>query len=398
MKIVIEGYYGVENLGDDYILLSLLQTIEKIQGKKRVYIIGSGKSYKAFTQLFSGISIHYFDKSNKSFLNKIKRKLYPKLILGNADLYIYGGGGLFVKDDPQYYENVLKKIKNYRKNGTKRISIYGVDICDLKEDKSKNIWKAIEKNVDYISFRNEYSSDKVNSALGGGKTTYGPDITFSLETQSEKDNNYKVFEKYQLEQDNYIVWALTMPWRIEELDDEHIKSRYKKHCDTIVKVFNKYAKLGYKNVFIPFNHIRDSVIINDVTSRLEGDVIAIDEYDLHLDEKRLLFKNARACVSMKFHGVAFALYFGVPVAAVAYAPKSVNIMNENGLGEYVTKFGVRKEQYFFDEFDVDDGDFDRICQLAIEQNDKDSFKRASTKLRELAKENESKLLEIVEKE
>lgn len=41
MKIYVEGYYGVQNLGDDYILMAILESLTKISDQIKTVTVSS---------------------------------------------------------------------------------------------------------------------------------------------------------------------------------------------------------------------------------------------------------------------------------------------------------------------------------------------------------------------
>lgn len=398
MKVVIEGYYGAKNLGDDYLLCSILQMLTKIRCDLKVYIIGVGSGYDEIISLFQDLDFKIINRApDKRFLYRLNRKIKLALAFCRSDLYIFGGGGLFPKDEPIYYINCYQKLLNSKKLGTKRLSIYGVDICGLKANESWAVWKSIAAVTDYLNFRNKYSADLVNDCLENKKASSAPDISFSYVSEYEKNQDMidDLLYKLGLDKSRYIVWALAMPWNYEELNQESIQSRYQKLCNQIAIACNRYDSYGYLNVFLPFFHNSDCQIIKSVSKKLKGRYLILDEYQIPLGAKRALFKEALACVSMRFHGIAFSLYHGTPVAAISYAPKSSRIMSENGLSEYCTEFGIRSTSCFFREFDIDEERLIEVCDKAIVDNNRIPFEKTAAKLKKAALINEMQLLELL---
>lgn len=398
MKIVLEGCYGVKNLGDDYLLCSILQTLSKTKENLNISIICSGEETEEIVKLFPDIKIKVINQAiGKGLLHRAVRKIRTISAFVRCDMYIFGGGGLFPVDKPIYYANLYRKLLKAKKLGTKKLSIYGIDICGIKDDESKNVWGKIVDITDYLNFRNRYSAELINACVEDKNATYAPDISFSYVSEYEKNQRKldDLLNVLGLEKEKYIVWVLAMPWTDEELKQENIKERYKKLVGQISKVCNRYSLSGYKNVFLPFYHDSDCKLIHDVQRHLEGQYLVLEEHQILLGAKRALFKDARACVSMRFHGIAFSLYHGIPVGAISYAPKSSQIMSENGLGEYCTEFGIRAVSCFFREFDIDEEQLIKICDKAIVENYRELFEKVSVELRNAAADNESRLLALL---
>lgn len=398
MRAVVEGLYGVQNLGDDYLLCSIIQTLSKVKDIKNITVICSGGMIDEIVNLFPMIKINIINREpSKSIIYRIIRKIKTAFAFSFNDVYIFGGGGLFPVDEPRYYMERYQKLLQAKKLGTRKIVVYGVDICGMKDDKSKIIWREIADITDYLNFRNQYSAVLVNECLADAKATYASDISFSYTSPYEKNENdiTHLLETLDLQKGQYIIWALAMPWNNEELKQAKIKARYDKLVGQIAKICNRYKDTGYINVFLPFFHASDCNLIDDVKRKLNTRYLVLGEHQIPLEAKRALFKYARACVSMRFHGIAFSLYHGLPVAAISYAPKSTQLMYENNLNEYCTEFGIRSISCFFREFDINEEQLVKICDKAILENKRQPFKTAAEKLNSEALKNEKRLLDLL---
>lgn len=83
MKIYIEGYYGVQNLGDDYILMAILGSLTKISNSVKAVAVSSlGSDCKNIFSLFPLLKC-------KVVYSKLQRNKH----LLCDDVYIFGGGG-----------------------------------------------------------------------------------------------------------------------------------------------------------------------------------------------------------------------------------------------------------------------------------------------------------------
>ena len=396
MKIVINGYYGVKNLGDDYILYALLESFKKKDFHSlEITILADGSHFEEFYKLFPKIKFNIiYLNEKKIFMNDLKKIKCRIFAFLKADMYLLGGGGLFPNDSFISYLKVLADIILCKFIGVKVIQVYGIDLCDIRKKISRWIWRQICKRAVYINFRNKFSYDLVHEFYPSEKVTYFPDITFSLTTDIERKNFSleNIIAEKNIKENNYIIWALANPWSDREMKDAYIGHRYKKLCLHISSICNYCTELGYINVFLPFFHLSDCNLINDIVPCLKSSYYVCDENTLQLSQKRALFKYAKACVSMRFHGVAFSLYHGIPVAAIAYAPKTSKLLEEYGLSEYCTKFGIRKTSGFFEEFDLDMRELNRIIDLVVKVNDKELFERISLRLKKEAAINEKRML------
>ncbi len=374
MKVLINGFYGIQNLGDDYILYSILDTLNRSNSgdkKIKVLVTSQGEVYNDLFKKFKGCNCSYFTKSLKS-LSFIKEIIC-------ADRYIFGGGGLFPSDSVSSYLRIMLVSTICRIFGTKFV-IYGIDINKISSKLSKFIWKIIISNSKVVVLRNDYSYYLLRNICKRKpeKLISSSDITFVLTTQTEKSRQliHAAQEKVGIS-GKYILWALAKPWDNEELQQEHFKERYDLLIKQISTLCERYSSMGYQNVFLPFYHINDSEFISDVVKESVSSSIVIQEEDLALWEKRALFVNAHACVSMRFHGVAFSLYHGLPVCAISYGHKTTEMMREAGLSDFLIEYGIRSTSMFYKEFDMDYDNLQSICDKVVLDSCRNSFSSAA---------------------
>ena len=250
----------------------------------------------------------------------------------------------------------------------------------------KALWKKIVPLCEKVCFRNRYSKEIIDKISEFENNTFGPDITFLLENKYETEK-YKsdVLDSLGFsENDKYVVWAVANPWNEEEMSDIHFQNRYKLLISQLISAYNYYESMGYKNVFVPFYHESDVHLINDIAQNMYEPPIVVNE-SVNIWIKRAIFKYAKACVSMRFHGVAFSLFHGTPVAAISYAPKTTEMLTECGLDEYCCEYGIRESQTFFKEFDLDQDRFYEISRNVLLDEAQMAFEKASIEMKRKAR-------------
>lgn len=310
------------------------------------------------------------------------------------------GGGLFPNDDWKSYLKLLIKFVVRKIKGKKNI-IYGIDLCKLSGHRSKIIWRNIEFYSDLITVRNNFSASLLQrNGLKRMVHSY-TDLTFSLETGAEKKFNNTLcsinpaIKKLKLEHTPYIVVVLAKPWSDNELREKHYQLRFEALCKQIAALINNCIKEHYTPVFIPFFHKNDRDFISHIEPLLCGNYRICEEDYLNIGEKRLLFAAAKACISMRFHGIAFSVFCGTPCEAICYAPKALELMKDAKLEDYCVEFGIRDDSCFFKEFDIDQVKLKEIYKRLFSIETNIQFKEASKILKENGKKGELKLMEIL---
>lgn len=385
-QIYLSGYYGQNNLGDDYIFYSVLDQLSGLNESVVVNVeIGNHKFdeqiYQSIAELYDNIKLKF------TYSHGLKGKFDKILSIMRSDYFIVGGGGLF----PAENINVLKHLDTYfyfaKLVGTKTC-LYGIDIDSLQNSHCNEIWCKIISHVDFLETRNDLCSQELRIVVGNKNNIYsGVDLTHAFRTKEESEDKKELFlGKYGLK-NTYMIWALAMPWSQLELQDNHFHKRYKRLCHQIQELICEYD--SYQHIFLPYFEGTDILMIQDVLSGIHVDSIII--HDCPLGEKRLFFKYAEQAVVMRFHGVQFALYHATPFIAISYSPKISNILNEIGLPDLFVEYGIRDNSCFMKEFDITDNEWNN-WKINLGTN-KEKITAASDQLKIVASDRKKSFLQ-----
>lgn len=341
MKIYIEGYYGYANLGDDYILLSLLKTIYNSQGKEAEIFVGYGGVskhveiiYESYVDL--GVPFHKIVAEG----NRWKKLSAFFHFMLSCDCWIIGGGGLFPRENTMgllilFVRMLLARI------ACVKICFYGIEINPVERKINRCLWRLVGGLADFFVTRNEATAEFLKGT-GIERVKGSSDITFSLALEDEYSSGL-------LLPDEYDIWGLGMPWTEEEMKKIHYKERYRLLCSQLARMLEN---VDAAVLILPFFGL-DRGFVSDVTDRCRNrERIIVIEDEIPFYKKRGLFLHARKCLCMRFHSLIFALYAKKPFVCISYSPKSSMLLNECGLEDCYVEFGVRDTEFFYREFDL----------------------------------------------
>lgn len=280
-----------------------------------------------------------------------------------------------------------------------RILFFGIEINNLKSQWAKDYWRFFVKNSKAVIARNEDTVKMLSSItyVNQGKLYVSSDVTFGFETAEEMDG---VINPQFVPQPGYLLMALAMPWMDVEMNEEHYKLRFQKFVDQIVSVIKKQLDCDGKYssvVFLPFYGGSDIRLINSIVSKLDSYPVHVIDNDFPIGYKRMLFKYAKHVIAMRYHSVLFSLYNATPFTAISYSGKTSNLMIENGLSQHMVEFGIRSNQFFYKEFDLDQEKLEEALELGY--NNTDYLKRLqemSKQLKRQAQYGYTKLFEILD--
>jgi len=346
MKILIKGFFGKNNIGDEAILDSMVSSL---------------KSKLPFSEIvvFSGNPKFIAKKYNVRSISYNWRKSYRAIIreMVNADIFILGGGGLFPNDTPVKIFRSLLFLLIAKMLGTQKIIIYSVGIDPIRYHLSRSLMMIFFNNfVDEISTRDAESAEELKKS-GIEHINIYADSAFLLPTDDDKAqellNSVEISSK-----DIYVSVALAKPWNIGK--EKNQVARYEDFLEGCVWIFNEFMK-EHRDIhllFIPFFYPGDKEMAEIIRGRLEKST------HIHLVDvcnqprvAKALIKNSSLLIGMRFHSIVFAVSAAVPVAAISYGPKSDSLLRRSDINKYSVRLGIRKNEFFKSTEDVDFKEF-----------------------------------------
>lgn len=357
-SVVIYGYYGQKNTGDDYIMLSVINSV--LKSKVRDIYVFVKENYSAKFSFPS--NVHFLTLSK----NKLIRQLQITFYACKCEIFIIGGGGLWPND------STGKVLCNYMwvtisKFFKTRIVLYGIEVTEIRKDRTRTLWRKILKKVDWVTTRTQKSLNILSSIIEERDVLYYyPDITFALKDLDLEKYIAKI-EIPEIDGD-FILWALAMPWSLEELQNEHFKDRYNNLISTLIDVHHYIDRVfpDCKNILVPFLYPGDLVFFKDLIA-LGFDNVEI--YQGGLAQIRPLFAKAKLAIDMRFHSVIFSMFEACPFVAISYSPKTTDTLQDNKL-KCFTEFGIRESSYFYKEFDLNKDELLKLIDRASDSKER----------------------------
>lgn len=289
MRVVLSGYYGFDNVGDEAILFSIISALRKLQ--KDIEIIVLSNNPEA-TERTYGVQA----------VNRWKMKEVSMAIKG-ADGLISGGGSLLqdqtsMKSIP-YYSGIMQMAKMHKKP----VFVYAQGMGPINKGISKLIVRNTLNKVDQITVRDEDSKKLLEDI--GIKKSIGivPDPVTGLDGST--------FQSSWLESaglDNYITvsvrdWPSTVDYK-------------QKICDSL----DQLARNGETIVFIPMHGEHDAKTSKEFAETMKEKSL-IAPADLSIEEKIAVIGHSQLLIGMRLHSLIFSSIFYTPFIAVSYDPK-----------------------------------------------------------------------------
>lgn len=310
-QIVLSGYYGFDNIGDEAVLFSIVSLLKKEIPNVRIMVLSNNPEKTKATY-------------NVDSVNRWDMKTVAKVIK-QSDLLISGGGSLLQdvtssKTIP-YYLAIVKIAQLYKK----KVVFYSQGIGPVNKSFSKVLMKMIINKVDGIYVR-EPGSKALLQEIGIKKpveVSIDPVIGINLGREVSES---KVAVKKPA------VGVYLRPWQ-NEAHDEHL-------LQAMLPGLGELIAKGYKLYFIPMHYDQDRAIAKLLQEKLiesglgkAEDMEVVDKM-LSIEEVLDYTANFEMVIGMRLHSLIMAAAEKVPMMALSYDPKVTSFMKEIEQSQY----------------------------------------------------------------
>lgn len=359
-KVVVSGYYGFKNSGDDAILSSICADLRSMEEEVSVTILSNTPEEVPAEYGFP--SVHRF-----RFWQVLKA-------LKNCDLLLMGGGSLLQDGTSSrslyYYLGLIWLAKFF---GAKVI-LYANGIGPVHRRKNQWLTRRIVNKVDTITLR-EHLSLEVLTRLRIHKpkiaVTADPVFNLSLDDSALKE---KIYRQEGISKEKAIVGVMFRSWQQEEA---YVK-KMSNLCDYLIETY------GVQIVFVPMRYPADIRIAEDMQAKMKHSAFVIKKY--YTSQEIIAFiSDMKLVLSMRLHALIYAAIQNVPMMGFNYDPKVLYYVKELDIECVNHMHHIRLEEI---EASIDDMmRFPEKYQKKIAEN--------TSRLKKEAKENRAYLQELL---
>ncbi|OKP85585.1 polysaccharide pyruvyl transferase CsaB [Paenibacillus sp. P32E] len=313
-KIIISGYYGFRNSGDEAVLQSILIALQK-------HSLATGLAIDPVVLSIDPewTTATYGVKS----VHRMKLGEVRSAIAGSSGL-ISGGGSLLQdvtgsKSIP-YYLGIIKLAQWMGKP----TFIYAQGIGPVNRKLFHPLIKSVFRKCSYISVRDEQSRELLQSmGLGQNKIEVVPDPVMGLSLPEDQVASSKGALSPQAVQ---TVGISVRFWEQSRGELDAITEGLLKAC--------KQTPLHLR--FLPFHHSSDNEASRYIMQKLEqeisqyGGVVSICEDALHPQQMLREVGECDVLIGMRLHSLIYAAGRRVPLIGISYDPKIDHFLERVG--------------------------------------------------------------------
>lgn len=334
-NIVIQGYYGLANTGDEAILDCLLQSLGDDYPETNITVFSSDikhtQRHHSINVVQSSLPNNLYDLILRSF-GRNRRNFFKALsAFVKADVLLVGGGGLF-HDAPhsnKYFLNRLYKILWAKRMGI-RVAVLSVTIGPLHFEESKKRLREVFNRVDLITVREEQSKGiLLDIGLSQPKIWVTGDVVFLLKPAGEQRVQEIIRDEKLALGDSPIIAICLCAYKSEHPGRIQAISAF---CDYASSI------LGARIWFIPMQtspQNDDRAEAKAVLGLVKNpNCIECIEGQYSPRDILGLIGKTQAVLAERLHGSIMAINANVPCFGIGYSPKVTWLFDKIGYSQY----------------------------------------------------------------
>lgn len=294
--VVMSGYYGFNNTGDEAIMLSMHKNIQQL-----------------------GDNYHITVLSNKPKETKEKYGIEAVYRFGLRDVFhairkcdvLLSGGGSLLQDSTStrslmYYLSITAMAKMMRK----KVMLYANGIGPVSGKRNRRLVKQVVNKADLITLREENSYEELLSmGVNPKKCFVTADPVFTMNGITEAQAR-ELLEAEGVPMDKPIVVVSVRNWK----DMDKFIGKFAQMCDTIVEKYNRNI------VFLGMQMPNDITVSERVRSKMKQNAYILKNNHSPYEVMGII-SQADFILSMRLHTLIFAARQRVPLIGFVYDPK-----------------------------------------------------------------------------
>jgi polysaccharide pyruvyl transferase CsaB len=306
-RIVLSGYYGFNNSGDEMILYAIIAMFRKINPAIEITVLSNDpeKTAKAY---------------NVKAVNRWSSGQVFRAI-SRCDLLISGGGSLLQdvssKNSPLYYLGVIFLARLLGKP----VQIFAQGIGPLTNKRNRRLAAWILNMANAVTVRETGSKTEL-AALGVIRPV---EVTADPVLGLSGDNVDQEIGRVILERNGFNsagedkkLGVFVRSWG----DNSFVKP--------LAQVLDDLAGQGWKIAFVPMQFPKDITVAKEITKLMDHEAVILREM-LYPEDCLAVTKNFDIILGMRLHALINGAILGKPIVGISYDPKIDRFMEQIGL-------------------------------------------------------------------
>ncbi len=295
-NIVISGYYGFGNAGDEAMLAAMIEVLSELDSKIKITVISGNAA----------------DTRKRHGVNAVERVNLAGIIraLAKSDLLLSGGGSLLQDVTSErslyYYLGVICLAKFLRT----KVMLYSQGIGPVNGSFAQSVMRLIGNRVDLITVRDEGSREELRRlAITRPQVHVTADPVLAMHPV-DKQLGREILRRHGVAGASPLVGISVRDWQGRE--------NYQAAFSGAVRILQR--DLGVRVVLLPMQWPDDRDVSKRLAKQIGGNVTVL-EGDYTTSELMSIVGNCDLLLGVRLHALIFAAVMQVPLLGISYDPK-----------------------------------------------------------------------------
>ncbi|WP_342342125.1 polysaccharide pyruvyl transferase CsaB [Planococcus glaciei] len=304
LRIVLSGYYGFDNVGDEAILYAIIQSLKEYYPEIGIVVLSNKPEKTARTYGVEAV--------NRWNVAEVAKAIKA------ADGLISGGGSLLQDETGRksipYYAGVMK-IAQFLK---KPVFVYAQGMGPVASRINRMIMKNTLQAAELLTVRDESSRQLLKDIGIKQPVQIVPDPVMGIDAAG--------FESAWMDHKQFTGRIISVSVRDWTDDLSYLKN--------VAAALDVLSEKGHNIVMVPMHGKHDWKTSKRVTDMMKEEVHTLP-HDRSIEEKMAAIKASDVLLGMRLHALIFASTGMTPFAALSYDPKIdsfASIVNQPVIG------------------------------------------------------------------
>ncbi len=295
--IVISGYHGFANSGDEALLYAILTTLRKKKPDIEVTVLS--KIPEETARVYGVKSINRYN------FFKIKKEMK------NSKMLLFGGGSLLQdvtsSKSLKYYLGIIALAKRCKI----KTMLYANGIGPIERRGNRILASKILNKVDVITLRDDKSDEELKKlSVIKPKIEITADPAFTIDTDLSLSGDY-FKQRAGVPKEARVAVVSIREWKSSAPDFVKIMASL---CDYMVEKYSIYP------LFVPMQYPHDTLISQAIMKEMKNTSFIINR-ELSVPEMFSVLSESELIIGMRLHSLIYATTLEIPVMALVYDPK-----------------------------------------------------------------------------
>ncbi len=305
MKILISGYYGSKNGGDEAMLAAMLEVLREMDSNISATVISLNPEYTK--------KRHKVDAVKWLDIFSIIKKILA------ADLLISGGGSLLQNVTSRrslyYYLGIIFLAKIFGR----KVMLYAQGIGPIRGAFAQKLMTLIINRVDLITVRDVGSLEELkNLKINRPPIFCTADPVLAIKPVPLEFGK-KILQRHKISSDKKIIGVSVRRW----INWQNCQAALAQALDKIID------EIDAEIIFIPMQFPADIDAAKSIAELMKNPAVVLED-EFTTGEILSLVGCTNVLISIRLHALIFAGVMGVPMLGISYDPKIERFLDSIG--------------------------------------------------------------------